>query len=87
MTEKSVKIKLAHPVQLADKMLEEVTMRRMTLGDVLDHQIKDAGDLNGEARLVATLCGLNPEDLKRIDFADYGKLQETLVSFRGASAA
>ncbi len=79
----NVTIKLEHPVQLADRKLTEVSMRRMTVGDVIDHPVAGVNDMPGEVRLVAALCGLNPEDLRLLDFSDYAKVQAALVSFRG----
>ncbi|MDR2821043.1 MAG: phage tail assembly protein [Desulfovibrio sp.] len=82
-----VLVKFDHPVQLADKVLDEVSMRRMLVGDVIDHPLDGINDVKGEARLIAALCGVNPEDIRLLDFADYGKLQDVLLSFRGISRA
>ena len=34
-----------------------------------------------ESRLVARLCGLNIEDMNRVDYGDYLKLQAVLLRF------
>lgn len=79
---KTVEITLDHPVQLADRELTSVTMRRPTLEDALSNPIRDDFDMKGEATLLATLCGLKLEEAKKLDLADYRKIQNQLVRFR-----
>lgn len=79
-------ITLKHPVQLPDRQLTEVTMRRMTVGDLMDCPIRDAGDFGGEIKLVARLTGLSVEDVRAIDAADYTDVQKTLLFFRTGEA-
>ena len=59
--EKTAKITLRFPAQLSDRTLSSITMRRPTVGDMLDYPIKNGG-LDEEAALVAALTGLRPED-------------------------
>lgn len=82
--EKNVTIALDWPVQLADRKLDSVTMRRPTMGDLIDHPVRDGSDFIGEIRLFATLCGLHEDDLRMMDSEDYLKLQLQYASFRGA---
>lgn len=81
--EKTVVISLEYPVQLADRLLTEVEMRRPNLGDLLDNPIRDLNDMNGEMRLYARLCDLVPEEIRELDMADYVKLQKQYLLFRG----
>lgn len=83
-TQKAV-IKLDYPVQLADKLLTEVIMRRPTVGDLLDHPVRKDSSLADEARMLCSLTGLVEEDMRLIDAADYDKLQDQLALFRGLS--
>lgn len=83
-TQKAV-IKLDFPVQLADRLLSEVIMRRPNVGDLLDHPARKGGGLADEVRLVCALTGLVEEDLRGIDASDYDKLQDQLALFRGLS--
>lgn len=76
-------VQLDYPVQLADRLLSEITIRRMKVGDLIECPIAGASDVKGELRLVARLCGMVPEELESIDISDYAKLQEILLSFRG----
>lgn len=78
-------ITLNYPVQLADRTLDKITMRRPTLGEMLDFPINGGTDLAGEVALVAQLCGLREDDLRLLDAADYDQLQATLVRFRTKS--
>ena len=80
--EKTAKIALRYPAQLSDRTLSSITMRRPTVGDMLDYPIKNGG-LDEEAALVAALPGLRPEDLRELDMDDYERLQDQLLTFRG----
>jgi hypothetical protein len=62
-------------------------MRRPTVGDVMDNQLKGADDVRGEVKLLSVLCGLNPEDMRALDFADYVRLQQQFLFFRGDAGA
>ena len=75
-------ITLDYPLPLADGTRTELEMRRPTLGDVMDHPIKDDYDMKGESSLLAALCGLKPEEARVMDLSDYRKLQAQLVRFR-----
>ena len=78
--EKTAKIALRYPAQLSDRTLSSITMRRPTVGDMLDYPIKNGG-LDEEAALVAALTGLRPEDLRELDMEDYERLQDQLLTF------
>ena len=41
--EKTAKIALLYPAQLSDRTLSSITMRRPTVGDMLDYPIKNGG--------------------------------------------
>lgn len=83
--EKIVAIPLDYPVQLADRELENVTMRRPSVGDLMDFPVNAATGLKEELGLVAHLCDLHVEDLRLMDSEDYGRLQKQLLRFRGIS--
>ena len=76
-------IRLSHPVTLDDgTILEKLEMRRPTVGDVVAANITGQGNqAAAESKLVARLCGLNIEDMNRVDYADYLKLQAVLLRF------
>lgn len=82
---RSALVKLEYPVQLADKRLSEVVVRRPTLGDLMDFPVDAATGLKEEVALLAHLCGLNVEDMRALDSGDYGRVQEQVLRFRGLS--
>ena len=79
-------VKLDYPVQLADGVLSELHVRRMTVGDMVDHPIQGDRDIQGELRLVAALTGRNAEDIRALDSSDYEKVQEVMLQFRRGKA-
>lgn len=85
--EKTACIKLQHPVQLADGIMEKIVMRRPTVGDLIDHPIRDALDMKGELKLYAWLCSLKEEDLRQVDMEDYANIQRQYLFFRGITEA
>ncbi len=79
---RSAVITLGYPVQLADRRLEEVTMRRPNMGDLLDHEPKAPDDVASELELIGILCGLKPSEMRLLDATDYARLQDQYVRFR-----
>jgi hypothetical protein len=79
---RSETITLEYPIQLADRLLDEVTMRRPTMKDVRDLRVKGPEDVAGEMKLIAAVCGLRMEELEKMDAADYSRLQNLYVRFR-----
>ena len=82
-TRREVEISLDFPVQLPDRILDRVVMRRPKLSDLLAAPIRDTSDLDGEMRLYARLCDLVPDELQELDMADYEKIQKQYLIFRG----
>ena len=83
---KEVVITLDCPVQLADRKLAEVTMRRPIMKDMLAHKIGASSGLKEDMGFIADLCNLVPDELEQLDTCDYEKLQNQLLRFRGAKA-
>ena len=81
-----VEIELDFPVQLADRKLEKVVMRRPTIGDLLKHNINGENyQLSDDIGFYAGLCGLVPDEMEQLDFMDYEKIQQQFFRFRGLS--
>ena len=83
--EKTVKIDLTYPVQLADKKLESITIRRPNLGNMLDYPMlgeNRLSDFKNEAQLITKLCSLKEEDMHAVDYYDYERIQDEFVRFR-----
>lgn len=83
--QKSATIKLKYPVQLPDRTLREVTMRRPTVRDIVENPVRNAADMDGELELMCRLCGLTPDDVMDMDAADYDVLREQYVFFRSGA--
>ena len=75
-------ITLEFPVQLADRQLTEVTIRRPIMRDMLKHKMDQHSGLAEEMALIADLSGLVREELELFDTHDYEKLQTQLIRFR-----
>lgn len=85
MNAKTATVTLNYPVQLADRLLMTVTIRRPVVGDILDHPINGDKDIAGEMQFLGALCGLPLEDMRGLDAEDYGRLQDQLLRFRRAA--
>jgi len=80
--ERSKTIDLDFPVQLADRLLEKIAMRRPTMKELRTYRIKGSEDVDGEFALFCALTGLREEEMDGVDAADYARLQDVYVSFR-----
>lgn len=70
-------VKLKYPIKLATgQMLEQVTLRRLCVGDLraVSHLTNEAEQ---ELALFARMTGMVPEDLDCLDLADWKQMQET----------
>ncbi len=77
----SAKITLARPYTRQGNTLSELTMRRPKLKDHIVASKASDVELEGEAALFASLCGVTPEDLSEMDMADYKRLQAVYRDF------
>ena len=75
-------IVLDYPVQLADRLMTEVVMKRPSMKVLRVNRIKGEQDVEGEMKLFCALTGLRVEEMEELDAADYARLQETYVRFR-----
>lgn len=85
LKERTVTITLDFPMDLADRKIEEIIIRRPTMGDLVDYPVNQTTNLEDEMALVAHLTDMHADDLRRMDAEDYGKLQMQLLLFRGVS--
>lgn len=68
-------ITLLKPVTLGDgRLLEKLTVRAMTIGDVRSAAHVD-NDILRELHILTRLTGLVPEDLDMLGYSDYKQLQ------------
>lgn len=64
-----------------NREIKELTMRRGSVGDQLAAQHNSKSEGETEVRLFANLCGISPDEMKKVDLKDYKKVQETYKSF------
>ena len=71
-------IKLSFPIQINGVKTDRLVMRRPKLKDIRNAS-KVAGNNTEEqeVRLFSFLTDCAPNDLEELDYADYGRLQET----------
>lgn len=87
MSKKTATITLNYPVQLVDRLLTEVEMRRPSIGDLLKYPIDSEDDIKGELALFSALVGLLPEETSNLDMEDYEKLRTQYLTFRKNTSA
>lgn len=81
---KTVEIVLDFPVQLPDRLLEKVTVRRPILKDLIKHNIDANSSVMATANFAADLCNLLPDEIELLDVADYEKIADAVGRFRNA---
>lgn len=83
-TRKEVVISLEFPVQLGDRTLSEVTMRRPIIRDMIKHKLGANITIEQSMELLADLCDLVPDEMELMDLSDFVKLQDQLLAFQAA---
>lgn len=84
--ERSAKIELNFPLELADRTLTELIMRRPTAGEEIDNAPTSSNirkQMEEEAKYFAILCGIKLDEIRGLDTSDYDKLQQQYLAFRG----
>ncbi|MDL2268876.1 phage tail assembly protein [Desulfosarcina sp. OttesenSCG-928-A07] len=81
-TEKQVTIILDYPVQLADRVLDEITLRRPTMKERVEFDGKKLEDVREEMKMFGRLTGLRYEEMLLLDMGDYDKIAKEFLRFR-----
>ncbi|MBF1237627.1 MAG: phage tail assembly protein [Lautropia mirabilis] len=76
-----VDIELSKPIEIDGAQVTALRMREPTVGDQLMLDDMKAGDATKEVTLVANLCEIAPDDVKRLTLRDYRKVQEAFAGF------
>lgn len=74
-------ITLTYPITFDGLPIQQIALRRPTVGDHLTVQKMTASDAEKEIRLMANLSELPPEALYQLDMKDYAALQQVLSGF------
>lgn len=78
-----LKVKLDHPFTLHGVEVGEIELRRATVADVRRVSKLSLTPVEQEFALAAALVGCETDDLERMDFADFSKVQAVLKSLLG----
>lgn len=74
-------IKLGRPLEIAGVAVSTLRMREPTVGDqMVASEIKGSA-AQQEIVMIANLCEISPDDIKRLPLRDYRKLQEAFLGF------
>jgi hypothetical protein len=74
-------IKLDYPIETEGRTVSEISLRRPTVGDMLNADRGKGSEADKEIRMFANLSELPLTAIESLDLADYRKLQETYQDF------
>ena len=75
-------IELQYPVEVNGERITRLNLRRVTVGD-LEIMNREADDLGRAIRLLSLISDLSPEDVRRLDAADFNRASEAVSAFLG----
>ena len=75
-------ITLKYPITMNGVETTFISMRRPTVGDMLVSNSKGMSSQESEVRLLADLCSMAPDDMKKMDMADYISLQDVFAKMQ-----
>ena len=75
------RITLNFPIEHDGLPIQDIALRRPTVGDHLAAQKSAGTDAEREIRLIANLAELPPAAIHQLDMKDYAKLQKALGGF------
>ena len=73
-----VDIELSRPIEIDGVQVTTLRMREPTVADQLILEDMKGSDAAKEVALVANLCEVTPDDIKRLTLRDYRKVQRVL---------
>lgn len=74
-------VPLITPITVDGATLNELTVRRPKVRDMLAMENTSKSDAEKEINLFANLCEVTPQSLHELDMADYSKLQKAYQDF------
>lgn len=78
-----VDIDLARPMSIDGAQVKALRMREPTVADQLASEEMKGSDSAKEIAMLANLCEVSPDDIKRLTLKDYKKLQAAFLGFIG----
>lgn len=77
----SEKIELETGVDIDGTKVKALTMREPTVADQLAASEVKGSNAQQEITLIANLCEITPDDVKKLTLRDYRKVQEAFAGF------
>ena len=75
------KIKLETPIKIDGVEVNEISLRRPKVRDLLISDRKNISESEREINLIANLAEVSPEVIQELDLCDYMKIQTWLKDF------
>lgn len=76
-------VALSRAIDIDGAAVKVLRMREPTVGDQLAIDDMKGGESVREVALLANLCEVSPEDIKRLTLKDYRALQQVFMGFIG----
>ena len=78
-----VDVELSRPMSIDGAQVKALRMREPTVADQLASDEMKGGEAAKEITMLANLCEVSPDDIKRLTLRDYKKLQGAFMGFLG----
>jgi hypothetical protein len=78
-----VDVELSRPIVIDGAQVKALRMREPTVADQLASEEMKGSDSAKEIAMLANLCEVSPDDIKRLTLKDYKKLQAAFLGFIG----
>ena len=75
------KIKLSNPIKIDDVEINELSLRKPKVRDLIVAGKKNVSESEREVNLIANLAEVSPETIQELDLSDYLKIQDWLKDF------
>lgn len=76
-----VDVELTRPLEIDGAQVTALRMREPTVADQLASEEIKGGEAAKEITMLANLCAIAPDDLKRLTLKDYRKVQAAFLGF------
>ena len=76
-----VDVELARALDIDGAQVKALRMREPTVADQLASEEMKGGDSAKEIAMLANLCEISPDDIKRLTLKDYKKVQAAFLGF------
>ena len=76
-----VDVELSRPMEIDGAKVTALRMREPTVADQLASEEMKGGEAAKEIAMLANLCEVSPDDIKRLTLKDYKKVQQAFLNF------